>query len=166
MMRRMFAVIITGAPGAGKSSALTALTDMLGDDEVPHVTVELDDLARGWPWRRPPAAYESLAAFVAVQRTELLLTSATITSAAELAGFLASVGCQDHLLVRLHARPETLRRRIRERETVPWSGLEALIGRTEALQEQIAALPGVHLSLDSEHATPLELATAICARLH
>jgi RNase adaptor protein for sRNA GlmZ degradation len=157
----MFAVIITGAPGAGKSSALTALSDLLGDDEIPHVTIELDDLARGWPWRYPPAAYEGLAAFMSVQRTELLVAAATITSREDLARLLTAAGCDAHLLVRLHAQPDTLRRRIRARETIPWSGLEALVDRAETLQERMAALEGVHLALDSESATPQALAQTI-----
>ena len=157
----MRAIIITGAPGAGKSSVLTALTDMLGAEGVEHVTVEVDDLARGWPWRYPPESFAGLAGFMSAQRTDLVLMTATLTSAEEVAGALDPIGCDMHLLVRLHARVDTLVRRVRERETIPWHGLEAMIGRTPALQVAIAALPGVDVTLDSEAATPRELAMAI-----
>jgi hypothetical protein len=40
-----------------------------------------------------------------------------------------------------------------------------MIDRTPALQQAILALPGAHLTLDSEAATPLELATAIRTRV-
>ena len=152
----MRAIIITGAPGAGKSSALTALTDQLAGDGVEHLTVEVDDLSRGHPWRD---GRRHLRAFAT--ETELLLVAATVESPDYLGALLEAIGCDEHLLVRLHARPETLVRRLRERETIPWSGLEALIAGTPALQEAIAALPGVHLALDSEGATPQALARTI-----
>ena len=160
----MRAIVITGAPGAGKSSALTALTDAVGSDGVEHVTVELDDLSRGWPWRYPPAGFAALKAFMSVQRTQLLLIAATLTSEAEVEGLLDAIGCDDHFLVRLHARPETLLRRVRAREVIPWAGLDALLERTPGLQETIATLPGVHLALQTDTATPQDLARAILAR--
>ena len=152
----MRAIIITGAPGAGKSSALTALSDRLGDDGVEHVAIEVDDLSRGHPWRD---GRRHLRAFAA--GTDLLLVAATVEAPDYLRGLLEAIGCDSHFLVRLHARPETLVRRIRERETIPWSGLEALIARAPALQEAIAALPGVHISLDTEAATWVELAAVM-----
>ena len=152
----MRAIIITGAPGAGKSSALTALTDRLGDEGVEHVTVEVDELSRGHPWRD---GRRHLRAFAA--ETELLLVAATVESLEYLRDLLDAIGCAEHLLVVLHARPETLVRRIRERETIPWTGLEALVARTPALQDAILALPA-DLTVDTETTTPLEAAAAIC----
>ena len=152
----MRAIIITGAPGSGKSSALTALTDRLGDDGIEHVTIEVDDISRGHPWRDGRRHLRALAT-----ETDLLLAAATVESPEYLRELLEAIGCDSHLLVCLHARPETLIRRIRERETIPWSGLEAMIERTPALQEAILALPDADLTLDSEAATPQELAVTI-----
>ena len=45
----MFAVGITGPPGAGKTSVLTALADALSDDNVPHAAVEAEALR----WAHP-----------------------------------------------------------------------------------------------------------------
>jgi nucleoside-triphosphatase THEP1 len=156
----VIAIVITGAPGAGKSSTLTALTDLLGDAGVAHVAVEVDELSRGHPWRDGRRHLRALAA-----GTDLLLVAATVESPAYLRDLLGAIGCDSHLLVRLHARPETLVRRIRERETIPWSGLGAMIDRTPALQQAILTLPGAHLTLDSEAATSLELATIIRSRV-
>ena len=156
----MRAIIITGAPGAGKSSALTALTDMLGADGVEHVAVEVDELSRGNPWRD---GRRHLSAFAA--ETGLLLVAATVESPQYLRELLGAIGCDEHLLVRLHAPVEMLVCRIRARETIPWSGLEAMIERTPALQDAILALPGAHLALDSATATPQQLATAIRERV-
>jgi RNase adaptor protein for sRNA GlmZ degradation len=154
----MRAIIITGAPGAGKSSALTALTDRLGDEGVEHVAVEVDELSRGFPWRDGRRHLPALAA-----GADLLLVAATVESPDYLRDLLTALGRPDHLLVVLHARPETLVRRVRERETIPWSGLEALIDRTPALQEAVLALPQADLTLDTETATPVAVAAAILA---
>jgi len=45
----MLAVVITGPPGAGKTSVLTALADALSDDNVPHAAVEAEALR----WAHP-----------------------------------------------------------------------------------------------------------------
>ena len=36
----MFALVLTGPPGAGKSVVLEALSDALVDDDIAHATVE------------------------------------------------------------------------------------------------------------------------------
>jgi predicted ATPase len=41
----MFALVLTGPPGAGKTSVLEALSDALSGEDVGHATVE---------WRRSP----------------------------------------------------------------------------------------------------------------
>lgn len=41
---RVFAVVLTGPPGAGKTSVLEALTDALSDDDVPHAAIEAEAL--------------------------------------------------------------------------------------------------------------------------
>jgi hypothetical protein len=45
----VFTVLITGPPGAGKTSVLTALVDALTDDDVAHAAIELETLA----WTHP-----------------------------------------------------------------------------------------------------------------
>ena len=42
-------ILITGPPGSGKTSVLTALSDALSDDDVPHAAVEVEALA----WTHP-----------------------------------------------------------------------------------------------------------------
>ena len=57
-----FALLITGPPGAGKTSVLEALTDALTADDVPHATVEVEALTSAHPpldddqWTLPTAA--------------------------------------------------------------------------------------------------------------
>jgi hypothetical protein len=64
-------------------------------------------------------------------------------------------------VVRLEAEPDTLRRRIVEREPAGWSGLDALVAASERLGPIIAALDGVALSLSTEGQRP----TAVAARI-
>ena len=47
----MFAVIVTGPPGAGKTVTLTALSGALAGDEVAHAAVDVDEVA----WAYLPA---------------------------------------------------------------------------------------------------------------
>ena len=46
----MFAVVVTGPPGAGKTACLTALTDALVDDEVAHASLDMDEVAWAYPF--------------------------------------------------------------------------------------------------------------------
>ena len=45
----MRAVLITGPPGSGKTSVLTALVDALSDDDVPHAALEVEAVV----WTHP-----------------------------------------------------------------------------------------------------------------
>jgi Ni2+-binding GTPase involved in maturation of urease and hydrogenase len=45
----VFAVVITGPPGAGKTSVLSALVDALSDDDIAHAAVEVEMLV----WTHP-----------------------------------------------------------------------------------------------------------------
>lgn len=45
----MFAVVVTGAPGAGKTSVLEALSDALLVDDIRHAVVETEALTSAYP---------------------------------------------------------------------------------------------------------------------
>ena len=45
----MFALVLTGPPGAGKTSVLEALTDALSAEDVRHATVEVEALTSAHP---------------------------------------------------------------------------------------------------------------------
>ena len=46
----MFAVVVTGPPGAGRRPCLTALTDALVDDEIAHAAIDVDEVAWAYPF--------------------------------------------------------------------------------------------------------------------
>lgn len=156
--------MITGAPGAGKTSLLTALAGVLEADDLPFAAVEVEALALVHPWPPDDAAFDHLAYVAGSFRRRgypLLLVGATITGPEYLARLLDALPGGDVRLVRLEAPPALLRERIARREPADWVGLPALLERTGALSEAAGALPGVDLVLSTEGADPRALARAV-----
>lgn len=164
----MFAVLITGPPGAGKTVALTALCDALAGDQVPHAGVDVDEVAWAYPFPDLAGRCNHLRAWRgshARAGATLLVVAEVIESAAHLADVLAALGADRHLLVRLEAEPATLRERIIAREPEGWFGLEHLLNEMEQLHLSMPALEGVQLVLDTERLTAEQIAQAIRAAL-
>jgi Ni2+-binding GTPase involved in maturation of urease and hydrogenase len=116
----VFAVVVTGAPGAGKTSVLEALSDALLVDDIRHF------------------GYERL------------LVAATVETDADLRAVVAAAGAEDHAVVRLEAASATLRRRLIAREPADWSGLDELVESTGRLAAAMARLVDVRLVLSTE----------------
>jgi hypothetical protein len=162
----VFAVVVTGPPGAGKTACLTALTDALVDDQIAHAGIDVDEVAWAYPF--PSAEQRTMLlgnAWDAHRRAghDLLLLAEVVESNAHLAELLAAVGADDHLLVRLEARPATMQERIVAREPLGWSGLGHLLGEVERYAISLTELDGVHVTLDSEELSPQEEAVQIRA---
>jgi broad-specificity NMP kinase len=162
----VFAVALTGPPGAGKTACLTALTDALVEDEIAHASLDMDEVAWAYPF---PSIEERAAllgnAWEGHRRMghEVLLFCEVVESNAHLSQLLESIGAEDHLLVRLEARPATMQERIVAREPPGWSGLAYLLGEVERDAISLTELDGVHLTLDSEQLSPEEEAARIRA---
>jgi hypothetical protein len=156
----MFAVVLTGPPGAGKTACLTALSDALTDDRIAHATVDVDEVAWAYPFPNLAQRCEHLRAWCEPHRRagrDLVLVSEVIESPAHLGDVLASLGADDHLLVGLEAAPDTLRKRIVTREPPGWSGLQYLLEYTDRLRVSLSELDDVHLLVDSERLAPEEI---------
>ena len=160
----MFALVLIGAPGAGKTSVAEALSDLLVGDEVRHALIETEALTSAHPplpeeqWLMPVQAVCELYRRFAYP---LLLVVATVESAAELNGLLGALGADETAVVALRAAPATLRRRIVEREPEGWSGLDALVAATERIATAVDALDGVALVLSTEDEAPPAVARRI-----
>ena len=164
----LFAVVVTGPPGAGKTCVLTALADALEDDGIPHAVLEVEALG----WTHPALGRERrlhhLRVISRLHREaghRLLLVADTVETATDLAGLLDAVGAEQHLLVRLEAPPTLLAKRLREREPDGWSGLPGLIERAGELARTMPGLPGVDLVLDTEGERGEALAARVVAAL-
>jgi hypothetical protein len=160
----VFAVVVTGAPGAGKTVTLTALSDALADDEVAHAAVDVDNVAWAFPFPDVAERCAHLRAWCELHRRaghDVVLVAEVIESPAHLGDVLAAVGADDHLLVRLDADPATLRRRITAREPPGWSSLAWLQDYAERSLVPLAGLDGVHLVADSVRLSSAEIADRI-----
>lgn len=152
-VRVVLAVLITGPPGAGKTSVLTALVDVLSDDDVQHAAIEVEMLE----WAHPALSDEQSMRHVKTMCTlyreaghSLLLVAQTVETDRDLARLLDALGVDEYFLVRLEAQPATLVERIIEREPEGWSGLSELVEHSQELAASMPALQGVHLVLSTE----------------
>jgi ATPase subunit of ABC transporter with duplicated ATPase domains len=165
-LSRVFAVVITGPPGAGKTTVLTALADALSDDDIAHAAIEVEMLV----WTHPALTDEQWTRQVrvacklyreAVHR--LLLVAQTLENEADVNELLDAVGAEEVLCVRLEARPASLAKRIIEREPAGWSGLSGLVEHAQVLAATMPGLPGFDLVLSTEGERAEDVAARIRA---
>jgi broad-specificity NMP kinase len=160
----MFALVLTGPPGAGKTAVLEALSDALTADDIRHATVEVEAITSAHPplgddqWVMP---VEAICGLYRRFGYELLLVTATVAHAEDLRNLVASVAADAHVVVRLQAEPETLRRRIIEREPETFTELVELVAASARLTPVIAGLEGIALALSTEGRRPAEVAADI-----
>jgi GNAT superfamily N-acetyltransferase len=160
----MFALVLTGPPGAGKTAVLEALTDALSAEDVRHATVEVEALTSVHPplsdeqW---PAPAEAICELYRRFGYELLLVTVTVESDAHLRSALAAIGADEHVVVRLHAEPATLRQRIIDREPDTFTELDELVAAAARLSPVIASLDGIALALSTEGERPAAVAERI-----
>jgi GTPase SAR1 family protein len=162
----VFAVVITGAPGCGKTTYLTALTDGLADDEIAHAAIDADDVSWAYPYPDLAARTEYIRCACDAHRArglDIVLLGEVVESPEHLARVLDAVGADEHLLVKLTAPYMLLRQRILAREPIEWSGTEHLLDETRGWVERIDALPGGHLTIDTVRTAPSQAAALIRA---
>lgn len=160
----MHVLVITGAPGSGKTSVLTALMGLLEADDVRFAAMEVESLALVHPWPDDDAAFDHLAYVAESFRRRgypSLFLTATVEGPEYLRRMLDAIPSDDVMLVRLTAPPVLLRERITRREPADWVGLPRLIETLETLSNSIGALPGVALELSTEDADPRTVAAAL-----
>ena len=158
-------LLLTGPPGAGKTTVLTALMGLLEADDVSYAALEVEALSLVHPWPDDDAAFAHLefaAKSFQARGYPLLLVSATIEDDDYLRRLLDSLPRGDVVFVRLDAPPDLLRKRLTEREPPDWVGLPRLLDATGELARSIASLPSVDIVLSTVNAEPRELAAAIC----
>jgi chloramphenicol 3-O-phosphotransferase len=158
------AVVVTGAPGSGKSSVLDALATLLEIEGIEHGATESEQLSRGLPLLDADALTAQLAAVLAMQREagrSLFLIAATTETEHELRGVLDAAGADRSLVVALQAPAEVVVERLARREPDRWPGKLRLIAHARALAEVIPGLPGVDAVIDTTQRAPDEVAAEI-----
>ena len=162
----MFALIVTGPPGAGKTEAIGALSDALVADDVRHATVEVEALTLAYPALRDEQWTAPVRAVCGLYRQfgyELMLLTVTVEGQVDLDAVLDAIDADEQAVVRLEADPATLRERIIEREPDGWPGLDQLLAASARLGPVIAGLTGVALVLSTEDQGPPAVAERIRA---
>ena len=144
------AIVITGAPGAGKSSVAQAFTTLLDNAGIEHGAIESEQLAWGTPWLEEAQANEQLATVLQLQRgygRRLFVVVATTETEGDLEALVAAIGAERSLVVALRAPGDVCAARVLEREPERWAGREALAAHARELASVIPALPGVDVVL-------------------
>jgi chloramphenicol 3-O-phosphotransferase len=162
------ALVLIGAPGAGKSAVLDALSTLLEAGGVEHGAIESEELARGFPLLQNSLLVEQLTDALAVQRRagrRLFLIAFTAESEDELSDVLAGVGAPRSLVACLRAPAEALAARLQAREPDRWPGKAALVAHARELAEVVPALEGIDLRLDTEGRDAEDLARTVLAAM-
>jgi len=166
------AIVITGAPGAGKSTVLDAYTGLLDNDRVPFAAFETEQFAWGYPWLDEEDAYAVVAVAVSALKArgrERFVVSATTETDAHIEALRAALATDRTTVICLTAAPETTARRVLEREPPEWLGRDELAAHSRVLAEQIPALRGVDLHVSTDGRAARDVAAeirALTARRH
>jgi hypothetical protein len=147
------ALILIGAPGAGKSAVLDALSTRLEIERVPFGAIETEELGRGWPWLGARDWLPELAAIVALQREagrDTFLVVATTETEEELRGVVDAVAAERTVVVCLSAPGAVTAARVAEREPDTWPGKAALVAHSRTLAQAIPSLPGIDVVIPTD----------------
>ncbi len=158
------ALVLIGAPGAGKSSVLEALATLHDIEDVEHGALEAEQLSLGRPLLPASSWVPQLDAVLSLQREagrQRFLLSATVVSGEDLAALRRATAAERLLVVCLSASPETVAARIGAREPDRWPGKSPLIERARRLALRAPGLPGLDLLISTEHRDAEDVAAEV-----
>lgn len=162
------ALLIIGAPGAGKSALLDALSTRLEINDVTFGAVECDELSRGWPYPPLDEALPRLATVTDLQRQagrSLLLVVATPETRGELDAVIDAINAEHTLVLCLRAPANVVAARVEAREPDRWPGKRPLINHARELADTIPTLGAINAVLDSSQRPVEELASEVLGLL-
>jgi dephospho-CoA kinase len=162
----MRAVILIGSPGVGKSTTLTLLADTLEADGIANAVVEVESLARAFPYPPLTQALAALPAIVELHRKaghDLLLAAATPENQGELDALVDAFGEADVIVIRLTARSETAVARVTAREPPDWSGLPQLRNTARVLGARLDSLAHIDRVIATDDTEPAEVVAEVRA---
>lgn len=158
------ALILTGAPGSGKSTVLEKLGTQLEVADIKFGAIESEWFGYGWPWLDGDGVLEQLATVVALQRKagrDTFLVVATTETQRELQQVIDAVGANRTVVVCLSAPAELVAERVAAREPDDWPGKTQLVEHSRQLADQIPPIPGIDALISTVGRDPREIATEI-----
>jgi cytidylate kinase len=165
---RLIAIVITGPPGAGKTSVLNRLATLLEIDGIEFGALETEHFGWGSPWLSGAPVLRQLQSVLGLQRDagrrRFLITATTETNQ-ELAEIVQAIDADTTTAVLLTASPEVVAARIRAREPDDWPGKSALIEHAEQLAASMPSLAGIDVRLNTDDHDPTEVARELLAAL-
>ncbi len=160
--------MITGAPGAGKSSVAEKLATLLEIEGVEFGALESEQLGWGSPWLAHEHVVRQLREVVDLQRqagrTTFLVVATTETNK-ELAGVIDAVGADQVGTVLLTASPEIVAERIDAREPDTWPGKRGLMIHARELALSMPLLAEIDVVVSTERRDADEVAVDVRAAL-
>jgi hypothetical protein len=154
IMSRMttWGVLLTGAPGAGKSSVLEKLSTLLEIEGVEFGALESEQLGWGSPWLSGEPWLGQLRAVLELQRRagrRRFLIAATTETSDELAAVRDAIAVDQLVAVLLVVAPEVAAARIDTREPDAWPGKQGLIEHARQLAVSMRDLADIDIRIDT-----------------
>ena len=170
-METVDVVVLTGAPGVGKSSLAEEMFDQLCDRGVRHAAIDVDALCLSYPFRsgdpyNNATAIENVASVWANfsrHGIDRLVLVRVVESRADVERLLAAIPGAHATVCHLAASPSTVEERIRRREV--GSSTELLAARGRQLAAMEPDLGFVDIVLETGGRALDELAAELLARL-
>lgn len=157
-------MLLTGAPGAGKSSVLEKLATLLEIEGVEFGALECEQLAWGWPWLSGDAWLRQLRAVLELQRQagrRLFLLAVTTETTDELRAVNEAIAADEVVTVLLHAPAEAVAARLGAREPDTWPGKQRLIEHARRLAVSMQRLDRIDLHISTENRDAADVATEL-----
>ena len=164
-------VIVSGTLGAGKTAVSDEISVLLEEARVPHGLMDVDCLDQCFPapaedpWGEELACANLAAVWTnfRARGAKYLVLARAIQGREQLEGYRGAIPEADITVVRLVASPETLRRRLQQREAGSLRGW--FLGRVQSLAQELEAAGVEDFVVDNDGRPVRDVAREILGRL-